>query len=59
MVSQGNDEPEQAVAVTTEAFDVASRSGYAVAYPAIDDVRAKLADDVPGVVELDERLAGV
>lgn len=54
-----SDEPERAAAVATEAFDLATRTGYAVAYPALDEVRSKLPDDVPGVAGLGERLATV
>lgn len=53
------DEPEQATVLAIESFDLALDSGYAVAYPALDSLRAELADDVPGVTELDERLAAV
>lgn len=47
------------MAVATEAFDLSVQSGCAIAFPAIDKLCAKLSDDVPGVVELGERLATV
>lgn len=57
--AQAAHEPDQAAAWAIRAFDTALLSGYVVAYPALDVVRAKLPGDVPGVAELDERLATV
>lgn len=53
------DEPAQAVAAAVKAFDMVARAGYGVEYPALDALRRKLPDDVPGVADLDERLATV
>jgi hypothetical protein len=53
------DEPEQAVATALDALDVSVRSGYAVAFSAIDELRAQLPADLAGVDALRERLAAV
>jgi hypothetical protein len=52
-------DPEEAAALAIESFDLALRSGYAVAYPALDSLRAKLPADVVGTDALHERLASV